>query len=136
MTKDLLLKRLRTNAIIFYKTSRTEAKLSEDEKRAVLEIRRKMRIARGEDPNEAPDEDDIVKYDPAAVRSALVQKLKDGNSSFVEFRFENAKLLHDAEFFLCQNGGVFEAAHMAERDSAQFSHSKINDMNLLRVSFE
>ena len=60
MTKDLLLKRLRTNSIIFYKTSRTEAKMSDDEKRAVMEIRRKMRITRGEDPSEALDEDDIV----------------------------------------------------------------------------
>lgn len=78
----------------------------------------------------------FTKYDPETIRNALVQKLKDGSSSFVEFRFENARLLHDAEFFLCQNGGVFEAAKMADRDSAKFSHSVIDDMYLLRVSFE
>lgn len=77
----------------------------------------------------------FTRYDPNEVREILVEKMKDPKTTFVELRFENTGLLREAAYFLCQNGGVFEAAQKAGRELPRFSHSTLEDMRLLRIIF-
>ena len=78
----------------------------------------------------------FTRYDATEIRNALVEKLKDPDVSFVEFRFDNVKLLHDAKFFLCENGGLYEAARLAERELGITSHIVLEDLRLLKILFD
>ena len=50
--------------------------------------------------------------------------------------WSKAKLLHDAEYFLCVNGGVAEALRAAGREVGSCTSSIREDLCLLRINFE
>ena len=74
----------------------------------------------------------FTKYDPKEIRDVLTEKLKDPERSFVELRFANSRLLHSATYFLCDNGGVYEAQRAAGREE-KYKYSVREDLDLLSI---
>lgn len=75
----------------------------------------------------------FTKYAPDEIRAVLTERLKDPQCSFVELRFENTALLHNAKHFLCDNGGIYEIARAAGRKLNSSGNVQREDLGILRI---
>ncbi len=75
----------------------------------------------------------FTRYDAAQMRETLTEKFKDPETDFVEMRFATLKLMRDAEYFLCRNGGMHEVLRAAGRQESSFVYSKRDDLGLLKI---
>lgn len=78
----------------------------------------------------------FTSYHAAEIREILTEHFKDPVTSSVELCFSNPKLLHDAEYNLCRNGGIYEALHAAGRDACTVSTLLREDICLLKLTVE
>ena len=109
------------------------------------QIRKSRSIARSPSPPKCTSENCnyfvrnglyFTKYDSQQVIHVLAEKLKDTEIDFIELRFENQKLLREAVFFLCENGGVNEAFREAGREKLHYLYSTKDDLCLLKIEFD
>ena len=75
----------------------------------------------------------FTKFDAEQINAVLIERFRDPVVRFVELRFSNQKLLRDAEFLLCKNGGIFDVLRKAGRETKEVSHVAREDLCLLRI---
>lgn len=78
----------------------------------------------------------FTSYHVAEIQKLLVERFKDPSTSFVELCFANSKLLRNAEYYLCKNGGVYEALRAAGREDSKVSTLLWEDICLLKLLVE
>lgn len=78
----------------------------------------------------------FTSYHVAEIQKLLAERFKDPSTSFVELCFANSKLLRNAEYYLCKNGGVYEALRAAGREDSKVSTLLWEDICLLKLLVE